>query len=127
MKVKAAFLLAFCMIWWGCSSPTKSNEVTTTQPVLKLSVEAEPSSIIADGNSRMVIFTEFLSDDLPIADSTEIILLNTIGTLQLGKIYTHAGVGLDTLKSDTSASMGWVIAYALGMRDSIEIMFTARP
>ena len=70
MKVKAAFFLAFGLILWGCSSPTTSNEVNTTQPILKLSVEAEPSSIIADGNSRMVIFTEFLSDDLPIADST---------------------------------------------------------
>jgi hypothetical protein len=123
MKLVVFFCLGLMVM--GCSSPTKSNDVTTpTLPVLKLSVEAEPASIVADGNTRMVVFVELLQDNLPIADSTEIILLNTMGTLGLGRIYSHAGVALDTLKSDTTAGMGWIIAYALGLRDSAEIMFT---
>jgi hypothetical protein len=55
-----------------------------------------------------------------------VILLNTMGSLGRGIIYTRNGTALDTLTSDTTAGSGWLIAYSGGLRDSAEVMFTAR-
>jgi hypothetical protein len=126
--MKTILLICLGLLMIGCTSTTSSNDDNQQpQTVLRLSVEAQPSSITADGISHMVIFTEFFKNNQPIEDSSEVILLNTIGTLGSGRLYTHAGIALDTLRSDTTAGMGWIIAYAQGIRDSAEIMFTARP
>jgi hypothetical protein len=111
----------------GCSSPnsTKDNPVVTN-PTITLGIEAQPAAIVADGVSRLVVFVEMKQDDQAVADSTQVILLNSMGSLGKGIVYTHAGVALDTLTSDTTAGMGWLIAYAEGVRDSAEIMFTTR-
>lgn len=107
----------------GCTSPNDDNP-TGPQPSLSLSVEARPAAIPANGMSRMVVFTELKRGDNAVSDSTEVILLNTIGRLGRGIVYTRGGVALDTLTSDTTAGLGWIVAYAQGVRDSIEIMFT---
>ena len=111
----------------GCTSPADDNNPTVPGPELNLSVEAQPSAIPANGTSHLVVFVELLLGEEPVSDSTEVILLNTIGTLGRGVVYTRNGVALDTLTSDTSAGSGWLIAYAQGRRDSTEIMFTANP
>jgi hypothetical protein len=111
----------------GCTSPADDNQPTGPGTELSLSVEAQPSAIPANGTSHLVVFVELLLGTEPVSDSTEVILLNTIGTLGRGVIYTRNGVALDTLTSDTSAGSGWLIAYAQGRRDSTEIMFTLSP
>jgi hypothetical protein len=93
---------------------------------ITLSVEAQPRTVTADGISHLVVFTEMRLGGNAVADSTEIILLNTMGTLGKGVVYTHSGVALDTLTSDTTAGLGWLIACANGLRDSVQITFTAR-
>jgi hypothetical protein len=102
------------------SNPVQSNSTIT------LTVQVEPSSIPADGSSRSTVFVEIMRGDVPVNDSTEVILLRTIGSLGRGIVYTHNGTALDTLTSDTTAGSGWLIAYSGGVRDSAEIMFTAR-
>jgi hypothetical protein len=102
------------------SNPVQSNSTIT------LTVQVEPSSIPADGSSRSTVFVEIMRGDDPVNDSTEVILLRTIGSLGRGIVYTHNGTALDTLTSDTTAGSGWLIAYSGGVRDSAEIMFTAR-
>ncbi|MCX6601009.1 MAG: hypothetical protein NT025_05540 [bacterium] len=111
----------------GCTSPADDNNTTGPGPELSLSVEAQPSAIPANGSSHLVVFVELLRGAEPVSDSTEVILLNTIGTLGRGVVYTRNGVALDTLTSDTTAGSGWLIAYAQGRRDSTEIMFTLSP
>jgi len=111
----------------GCSTPADDDGPTGPEPTIALSVEAQPQAIPANGNSRLVVFTEVRRGDQAVADSTEVVLLNSMGTLQHGIVYTHGGVALDTLTSDTSAGTGWVIAYTQGVRDSVEIMFTEVP
>ncbi|MFZ5432453.1 MAG: hypothetical protein ACOZB3_01645 [Calditrichota bacterium] len=108
----------------GCTSPNDDNP-TGPLPELSLSVEAQPPTIPANGSSRLVVFTELRLGDQPVADSTEVILLNSIGVLQRGILYTHGGVALDTLLSDTIAGAGWLVAYSQGIRDSVEIFFTS--
>lgn len=118
-----AFFLAFLMM--SCTSPTESNDDNNnTTPSKSLAVDARPSAIPADGSSRMTIFIEYREDGVAVPDSTRIILLNPMGTLAHGTVYTVGGVALDTLTSDSSAGIGWLVAYADGLRDSIEIMFT---
>lgn len=120
-----AALLLTCLILFGCTSPkTDENPLNVTPGELQLSVEAQPQAIRADGTSRMVVFIELNQNDQPAADSTQVILLNTIGTLGRGIVFTRGGVALDTLTSDTTAASGWLIAYAEGLRDSVEIIFT---
>lgn len=118
-------LTAACMtaLVSGCSSPTDDNPAGP-QPLLTLTVEARPSAIPANGISRTVIFAELKRGDNAAADSTEVILLNSIGRLGRGIVYTRGGVALDTLTSDTTAALGWIVAYSQGVRDSVEIMFT---
>ncbi len=72
----------------------------------------------------ITVFVEYRVNDEPVADSTRIILLNPMGTLSAGTIYTVGGVALDTLTADTLAGLGWLVAYSDGHRDSTEIMFT---
>ena len=120
-------LVCIAALFIGCTSPENDNKPTGPAPEISLSVEAQPPTIPADGISRMVVFVEMVLGDNPVADSTEVILLNTIGTLGKGVVYTHNGVALDTLASDTIAESGWLIAYAEGTRDSVEIMFTESP
>jgi hypothetical protein len=116
-------LLALFVIFAGCKTAEDKNP-TSSHGTLTISVEAQPSAILANGASRLVVFTQVTEGGDFAADSTEVILLNTMGTLQRGVLYTHNGVALDTLTSDTVAGTGWIIAYARGVRDSTEIMFT---
>ncbi len=120
-------LLLLTLALWtiSCTSPTDSNDETiNTQGSRVLSVSALPSAIPADGVSRMTVFVEYRNDGTPVADSTRVILLNTMGSLSAGTIYTTGGVALDTLRADSVAGLGWLVAYADGLRDSVEIMFT---
>ncbi|HEY3295207.1 MAG TPA: hypothetical protein VGL38_07200 [bacterium] len=126
---RAAFLLfAFCFLLFfsACTSP-KTEHNPVLQPEITLLVEAQPQTVPADGSSRMVVFVELRHGSDAVADSTEIILLNTKGTLGKGILYTHSGAALDTLTSDTTSGAGWLIACAEGLRDSAAIIFTARP
>lgn len=127
-NVGAALILPFALLLMSCSSPTSSDDTPAPEPSQPvLSLEVHPSAVPADGASRMVVFVEFRSGNTPVSDSTEVILLNSIGTLGKGVIYTSGGVALDTLTSDTTAGLGWLIAYSQGYRDSLEIMFTETP
>jgi hypothetical protein len=128
----AAFLFlffAFCfsLFSFGCTSPKSTDNPVAPAATMSLSVEARPQTIAANGTSHLVVFVEMRHGSDPVSDSTEVILLNTIGTLGLGIVYTHAGVALDTLTSDSSAESGWLIAYSNGFRDSVEIAFTTIP
>jgi hypothetical protein len=125
-SASVVLLSVFCfLLLSGCTSP-KNDKNPVTQPDIVLGVEAQPQAILADGTSHLVVFIEMRSGQAAVSDSTEIILLNTIGSLGSGIVYTHAGVALDTLTSDTTAAVGWLIAYSQGVRDSVEITFTAR-
>jgi hypothetical protein len=128
MLNKAILILSLCLTVWlsaGCTSPkSDENPVTPPAPELSLAIEAQPQAIRADGTSRLVVFVQLQDGELPVADSTQVILLNTIGTLGRGIVFTHSGVALDTLTSDTTAASGWLIAYSEGTRDSVEIIFT---
>jgi hypothetical protein len=108
----------------GCKSAPENKTITGPQTQLSVSMEARPSAVPANGSSRIVVFTQVSSDGVPASDSTQVILLNTIGTLKHGTLYTLNGIALDTLVSDTMAGSGWIIAYARGARDSVEVMFT---
>ena len=124
MRVLLLYALLLTVV--SCTSPTASqDEQPNTQDSRVLSVEALPDAIPADGVSTMTIFVEYRVNGEPVADSTRIILLNPMGTLAAGTIYTADGVALDTLTADTVAGLGWLMAYADGVRDSIEIMFTS--
>ena len=111
------------LLIWSCTSPTSSEEPEDTSSGAVMSVEARPGRVPADGVSTMVIFAEFRENGLPVPDSTRIILLNTIGTLGQGELYTQDGIVLDTLTADTVEALGLVIAVASGVRDSVEVVF----
>jgi hypothetical protein len=127
MRHSIFLLIGVAALIIGCTSTDDNNKPTGPTPEIALSVEAQPATIPANGVSRMVVFVEMMQGDEPVADSTQVILLNTIGTLGKGVVYTYNGVALDTLASDTIAGSGWLIAYANGRRDSVEIMFTESP
>lgn len=127
MRSSFILLALLPLLLWGCTSPDDDDEPVGPTPELFLSIEAQPPTIPANGISRLVVFVEMVQGDNPVADSTQVILLNTIGTLGQGVVYTHNGTALDTLTSDTLAGSGWLIAYAEGKRDSVEIMFTEMP
>lgn len=118
-------VFCFLIFLGGCTTP-KSDKNPVAQPDIALSVEAQPQAVPADGISRMVVFVEMRRGNTAVSDSTEIVLLNTMGSLGRGIVYTHEGVALDTLTSDTTAADGWLTAYSQGIRDSVEITFTAR-
>lgn len=126
MGIRLAILAALSalLILGGCTS-SDDGTPSGPSPQITVSVEAQPQAVPADGASRIVVFTEVRQGENAAADSTEVILLNTIGTLQQGIIYTRGGVALDTLTSDTLAGSGWIIAYAQGTRDSVDILFTS--
>jgi hypothetical protein len=120
-------LLLIPLLWIvSCTSPTSTEpETPDSQTTRILTVEARPSAIPADGVSHMTIFIEYRVDGLPVTDSTRIIILNPMGALAAGTVYTNSGVALDTLTSDSTAGLGWLVVYADGLRDSTEIMFTS--
>jgi hypothetical protein len=125
MKLKHLLITGLAgLLIWSCTSPTNSNE-DEPDPVITsyLSVEASPDAIPADGTSQTVIFTEFRQNGEAVPDSTRIILLNTIGTLGLGELFTMDGIAIDTLTSDTVVALGMIYAIADGLRDSVEIAF----
>jgi hypothetical protein len=107
----------------SCTSPTDSKDDPI--PVLEtyISVEARPSAIPANGTSKLVIFTEFRINGEAAPDSTRIILLNTIGTLGRGELFTQDGIAIDTLTSDSTVALGMIYAVSSGVRDSVEVAF----
>ncbi|MDD5088783.1 MAG: hypothetical protein PHI18_08300 [bacterium] len=125
MGIRLAILAALSalLIAGGCTSSDETPEGPS--PQMTVSVEARPQAVPADGVSRIVLFAEVRRGESAAADSTEVILLNTLGTLQQGIIYTRGGIALDTLTSDTVAGNGWIIAYSQGARDSVDVFFTA--
>ena len=126
MGIRLAVLAALSalLIAAGCT-PSDDDTPNGPSPQMIVSVEAQPQTVPANGVSRIVVFAEVRRGESAVADSTEVILLNTIGTLQQGVVYTRSGVALDTLISDTIAGSGWIIAYAQGTRDSVDIFFTS--
>jgi hypothetical protein len=122
---KTLMILLCGLLLISCTSPTESNDDNNnSNPSKSLTIDARPSAIPADGASRMTLFIEYREDGIAVPDSTRVILLNPMGTLAHGTIYTIGGVALDTLTADSTAGIGWLVAYADGLRDSIEIMFT---
>jgi hypothetical protein len=113
------------ILTWSCAPKEDDpDQATPGGSTLTVSVEAQPWTVPADGESRIVIFVECFESGQPVADSTEVVLLNTIGTLNSGTLLTHGGIALDTLQADTSVGLGMVIAYSHGVRDTVEVMFT---
>ncbi|MBU0509242.1 hypothetical protein KKH27_10440 [bacterium] len=125
LRLAICTALSALLLLAGCTSPDDDNTPTGPSPQIVVSVEARPPTIPANGTSKLVVFTELRRGDQPVADSTQVILLNTIGVLQQGILYTRGGVALDTLVSDTAAGMGWIVAYSQGVRDSVEIFFVS--
>jgi len=124
MGIRLAILAALsALLIAGCTS--SDDTPSGPSPQITVSVEARPQTVPANGTSRIVVFAEVRRGESAAADSTEVILLNTIGSLQQGVVYTRGGVALDTLVSDTVAGSGWIIAYSQGTRDSVDILFTA--
>lgn len=124
--MKSSLLLSLLALFaWGCAPAEDTPDADhNSGSQLTISLEAQPWSIPADGTSRIVLFAECRLNGAAIADSTEIIFLNTIGTLRSGVVLAHSGVALDTLVADSTAALGYVIAYCQGVRDTVEIMFT---
>ncbi|MCB1060456.1 MAG: hypothetical protein KDB65_09505 [Calditrichaeota bacterium] len=120
------FFMLIPLLWIvSCTNPASTEpETTNSETTRVLTVEARPSAIPADGISHMTIFVEYRIDGLPVEDSTRVILLNPMGVLAAGTVFTTNGVALDTLTADSAAGLGWLIVYADGLRDSTEIMFT---
>jgi hypothetical protein len=118
----AVSLLA--LLAWGCAPQQDESDGNPDTNPLTIAVEAQPWSVPADGASKIVLFVQCFRYGQPVADSTEVVLLNTIGTLKSGTLLTHTGIALDTLTADTSAALGMVIAYSQGVRDTVEVMFT---
>ena len=120
------FFMLIPLLWIvSCTNPASTEpETTNSETTRVLTVEARPSAIPADGISHMTIFVEYRIDGLPVEDSTRLILLNPMGVLAAGTVFTTNGVALDTLTADSAAGLGWLIVYADGLRDSTEIMFT---
>ncbi|RQV98068.1 hypothetical protein EH220_03950 [bacterium] len=111
------------LLIWSCTSPTDSNNEPEPIVSSSLTIEAQPAAIPADGMSKMVILAEYRLNGEAAPDSTRIILLNTVGTLGHGEVYTQDGIAIDTLTSDTVVTLGMVFAIASGVRDSVEIAF----
>ncbi|MBU0690555.1 hypothetical protein KKC97_14300 [bacterium] len=111
------------LLIWSCTSPTDSNDEPEPIVSSSLTIEAQPAAIPADGMSKMVILAEYRLNGEAAPDSTRIILLNTVGTLGHGEVYTQDGIAIDTLTSDTVVTLGMVFAIASGVRDSVEIAF----
>lgn len=123
--MKSLLLIAMAFIWTACTAPTDPEpDNTLSEDTTILTIQALPAAIPADGVSKATVFVEFRINGEPVADSTRIIVLNSVGTLANGTVYATGGVAIDTLTSDTVAGLGWLIAYSDGVRDSIEIMFT---
>ena len=120
----ATVVSLLALLNWSCAPQEDEPDDGTTGGGYSISIEAQPWTVPADGESRIVIFVECFHDGQPVADSTEIVLLNTIGALQSGTLLTRGGIALDTLTADTTAALGMVIAYTQGVRDTVEIMFT---
>jgi hypothetical protein len=124
MIAKRVIMLGLAgLLVWSCTSPTKSDD--EPEPIVStyLSIEAQPAAIPANGTSTMVILAEYRINGEAAPDCTRIILLNTIGTLGRGEVFTQDGIAIDTLTSDTIVTLGMVYAIAAGVRDSIEIAF----
>jgi hypothetical protein len=125
--IKRSFLLIGLagFLFWSCTSPTDSNDDEETEPIVTsyLDIEAQPAAVPADGTSKLVILAEYRLNGEAAPDSTRIVLLNTIGTLNYGEIYTSGGLAIDTLTADTVVALGKVYAIVSGVRDSVEIAF----
>lgn len=124
MKTLSFLLIVLAgLMVWSCTTPTDNNDEPEPVVTTSLTVEAQPAAIPADGISQMVILAEYRLNGDAAPDSTRIILLNTIGTLGHGEVYTQGGIAIDTLTADTVVSLGMVYAIASGVRDSVEIAF----
>lgn len=122
---KALLPLIAVLVMLGCTSPKDDdNPVAPDASAFALAVEAHPQAIRADGLSKLVVFVEMQRDGAPVPDSTQVILLTSIGQLKSGVVRTQGGVALDTLTSDTTAASGWLHAWSEGVRDSVEVFFT---
>ncbi len=124
MKALISISLLALLFAQGCA-PADDDE-TQSEPVSEydISIEIRPWTLPSDGISKGVVFVELRKQGQSVNDSTQVILLNTGGTLRSGIIYTSGGVALDTLTADTVAGLNWIIAYSHGIRDSAEVQFS---
>jgi hypothetical protein len=118
------FIAALLFIIIGCTSPTDENSESIPTGVT-LSLNAVPLTLVANGRSEAIIFCEVQRNGDWIADSTQVLLFQTLGRLKCGTALTSQGVALDTLVSDTLSGICQVIAYVEGQRDTVEIIFIA--
>ncbi|MBU1707288.1 hypothetical protein KKB28_05165 [bacterium] len=118
------FIAALLFVIIGCTSPT-DEESESIPTGVTLSLNAVPMTLAANGRSEAIIFCEVQRNGDWIADSTQVLLFQTLGRLKCGTALTSQGVALDTLVSDTLSGICQVIAYVEGQRDTVEIIFIA--
>ncbi len=118
------FIAALLFVIIGCTSPT-DEESDSVPTGVTLSLNAVPMTLAANGRSEAIIFCEVQRNGDWIADSTQVLLFQTLGRLKCGTALTSQGVALDTLVSDTLSGICQVIAYVEGQRDTVEIIFIA--
>lgn len=123
-RIALVFIAALLFVIIGCTSPTEEDGENIPTGIV-LSVNAVPSTLIADGQSEAVIFCEVQRDGDWVPDSTQVLLFQTLGNLKGGTVLTSQGVALDTLVSDTLSGICQVIAYVEGQRDTVEVIFIA--
>lgn len=118
------FIAALLFVIIGCTSPT-DEESDSVPTGVTLSLNAVPMTLAANGRSEAIIFCEVQRNGDWIADSTQVLLFQTLGRLKCGTALTSQGVALDTLVSDTLSGICQVIAYVEGQRDTVEVIFIA--
>jgi hypothetical protein len=102
----------------GCRA--SEPDATPSELGIDLSLDVVPLILRADTTEVATVWVTILEDGLPIADSTRVDLVATLGQVT-AESFTHDGLAVATYRAAGETGSAAIIAQAKGVRDSIAV------
>jgi hypothetical protein len=114
---RALFALLVAGMGLGCQG---TEPPVTPAAGIALSIDVVPLILPADTTQTATVWVTVLEDGLPVADSTRVSLVATLGRVT-AESYTRDGLAVATYRACDETGRAAIVAQAKGARDTVAV------
>lgn len=119
-----ALLAALAIMWIpGCRATKPDDSIPPGQ--VSVEIDVVPILVPADSSERATVWVTVLQGGEPIADSTTVNLVTTLGVLP-AEALTRGGLAVASYQPASEAGVASIVAQARGVRDTMQVTLYER-